>query len=121
MYLTYQSVIVDVFLIVSYILHVALAFNSTKKLSMPMNALLNKGVTELIFKKIKWTLWLLLILALFITCIITWRFYALLTFLDVSGYGLYIFLIAFAMYSFTFLGAFILCRLMLIAAQRAGI
>ena len=37
MYLTYQSVIVDVFLIVSYILHVALAFNSTKKLAMPCN------------------------------------------------------------------------------------
>ena len=121
MYLTYQSVIVDVFLIVSYILHVALAFNSTKKLAMPMNALLNKGVTELLFKKIKWTLCLLMILVLFITCIITWRFYALLTFMDVSGYSLYIFLIAFALYSLTFLGAFVLCRLMLVAAQRAGI
>jgi hypothetical protein len=51
MYLNYQSVIVDIFIITSFILHVFLAFGSIKSMSGPLSALLNKGVTDVILRK----------------------------------------------------------------------
>lgn len=121
MYQNYQSVIVDVFLVASFTLHVWFALKGIFNMTSSLNALLNKGVTDLLFRKIKKQIYTAMFLVLTISCLITWRLFELLSFLDVSGYGLYIFLTIFAVYSFTFLAAFIFCKFLLIASQRAGL
>lgn len=121
MYLNYQSVIVDIFIITSFILHVFLAFGSIKTMSGPLSALLNKGVADVIFKKVKRLIYALAFLILSISCLITWRCYELLSFLDVSGFGLYIFLSAFLLYGFGILAIYAFCKVLLMTAHRAGL
>lgn len=121
MYLNYQSVIVDIFIITSFILHVYLAFGSIKSMSGPLSVLLNKGVTDVIYKKVKRLIFCLSFLCLCLTCLVTWRSYELLLFLNVNGYGLYILLGTFLIYSFAILAAFTFCKLLLMTAQRSGL
>lgn len=121
MYLNFQSVIIDIFIIACFVAHVCLAFCSIKSMSAPLSALLNKGVTDLIFKKVKVLIYALSFLIFCISCLITWRCYELFSFLDVSGFGLYIFLSAFLLYGFAILAAYAFCKLLLMTAQRSGL
>ena len=121
MYLNFQSVIIDIFIISCVVVHVCLAFGSIKSMSAPLSALLNKGVADVIFKKVKRLIYALAFLILSISCLITWRCYELLLFLNVNGYGLYILLSTFLLYSFAILAAFTFCKLLLMTAQRSGL
>ena len=121
MYLNFQSVIVDIFIIACFVVHVYLAFGSIKSMSAALSALLNKGVTDVIFKKVKRLIFGLSFLCLCLSCLVTWRSYELLLFLNVNGYGLYIFLSTFLLYSFAILAAFTFCKLLLMTAQRSGL
>jgi len=121
MYLNFQSVIVDIFIIACFVMHVCLAFGSIKSMSAALSALLNKGVADVIFKKVKRLIYALSFLILSISCLITWRCYELLSFLDVSGFGLYIFLSAFLIYGFGILSIYSFCKILLMTAHRAGL
>lgn len=121
MYQNYQSVIVDLFIVTSFLVQVCLALNGMNKMIQPLNTLLNKGVTDHIFKQAKKSIYIFLFVALTFSCLVTWRLYELLTFFDVIGWGKYILVGAFALYCFSFLGLFIFCKLLLMTARRVGI
>lgn len=121
MYQNYQSVIVDLFIVTSFLVQVYLALTSMNKMITPLNTLLNKGVTDHIFKQAKKAIYIFLFVALTISCLVTWRLFEILTFFDVIGWGKYILVGAFAIYCFSFLGVFIFCKLLLMTAQRSGL
>ncbi|NNP70409.1 hypothetical protein A7P55_09495 [Acinetobacter sp. Ac_5812] len=121
MYQNFQSVIVDLFIVTSFLVQVCLALDAVKKMIQPLVLLLDKGVTDLIFNKAKKLIYILSGFVLIISILVTWRLFELLTFFEVTGWGKYILLGAFTIYSFTFLGIFIFCKLLLMTAQRSGI
>ncbi|RSN83356.1 hypothetical protein EA770_07110 [Acinetobacter baumannii] len=121
MYQNYQSVIVDLFIVTSFLVHVCLALTAINKMFPSLNTLLNKGVTDHIFKRAKKAIYIFLFVALSISCLVTWRLHELLTFFDVIGWGKYILVGAFAIYCFSFLGVFIFCKLLLMTARRSGL
>lgn len=121
MYQNYQSVIVDLLIVTSFLVQVCYALGGLNKMIQPLNILLNKGVTDHIFKQAKHAIYIFLFLALTISLLVTWRLYELLTFFDVIGWGKYILVGAFTIYCFSFLGAFIFCKLLLMTARRSGI
>ncbi len=121
MYLNFQSVIVDLVVIAIFIYHAFLAFAGIKNMLLPLNTLLNKGVTDHIFNKVKKWFYASLVLLLGVTCLITWRFYEVVSFFDVTSYGAYILVAIFGIYGFTILSIYIFCKLLLVTAQRAGL
>lgn len=121
MYQNFQSVIVDLFIVTSFLVQVSLALGGISKSFQPLALLLNKGVADLIFNQAKKVIYALLFVALIFTLVVTWRFYEILTFFEIVGWGKYILVSAFTIYSFTFLGIFIFCKLLLMTGQRSGI
>jgi hypothetical protein len=73
MYQNYQSVIVDLFIVTSFLVQVYLALTAINKMGPLLNTLLNKGVTDLIFKRAKTAIYIFLFVALSISCLVTWR------------------------------------------------
>ena len=111
----------NVLLVILFSVHVFFAFKGFRNSKVQLMHLLRQGIVDKVFNHSRKTLYLLLIPAVLITGIATWSFYNVLTYCGASALILYIILAAFALYSITVLAAFLFCKVIQLAAHKAGL
>ena len=111
----------NVLLVILFLVHVFFAFQGFRDSKVQLMHLLRQGVVDNVFRQSKKMLYLLLIPAVLITGIATWSFYNVLTYCGASDFILYIILGAFAVYSMTMIAAFLFCKIIQLAAYKAGL
>ena len=111
----------NVLLVILFLVHVFFAFKGFRDSKVQLMHLLRQGVVDNVFRQSKKMLYLLLIPAVLITGIATWSFYNVLTYCGASAFILYIILGVFALYSMTMITAFLFCKVIQLAAYKAGI
>ncbi len=111
----------NVLLVLLFSVHVFFAFKGFRDSKVQLMHLLRQGVVDNVFRQSKKMLYLLLIPAVLITGIATWSFYNVLTYCGASAFILYIILGVFALYSMTMITAFLFCKVIQLAAYKAGI
>ena len=111
----------NVLLVLLFSVHVYFAFKGFRDSKVQLMHLLRQGVVDNVFRQSKKMLYLLLIPAVLITGIATWSFYNVLTYCGASAFILYIILGVFALYSMTMITAFLFCKVIQLAAYKAGI
>ena len=113
--------VLNVLLVILFSVHVFLAFKGFRDSEVQLMHLLRQGVVDNVFNHSRKMLYLLMIPAVLITGIATWSFYNVLTYCGASALILYIILGAFAVYSMTVIAAFLFCKVIQLAAYKAGI
>ena len=111
----------NVLLVILFLVHVFFAFKGFRDSKVQLMHLLRQGIVDKVFNHSRKTLYLLLIPAVLITGIATWSFYNVLTYCGASAFILYIILGVFALYSMTMITAFLFCKVIQLAAYKAGI
>jgi hypothetical protein len=111
----------NVLLVILFSVHVYFAFKGFRDSKVQLMHLLRQGVVDNVFRQSKKMLYLLMIPAVLITGIATWSFYNVLTYCGASAFILYIFIAFFALYSMTVLAAFLFCKVIQLAAHKAGL
>ena len=111
----------NVLLVILFSVHVFLAFKGFRDSEVQLMQLLRLGIVDKVFNHSQKTLYLLMLPAVLITGIATWSFYNVLTYCGASALILYIILGAFALYSMTVLAAFLFCKVIQLAAHKAGL
>ena len=111
----------NVLLVLLFSMHVYFAFKGFRDSKIHLMNLLRQGVVDNVFRHSRKKLYLLLIPAVLITGIATWSFYNVLIFCGASDFILYIILGVFALYSMTVIAAFLFCKVLQLAAHKAGL
>jgi len=111
----------NVLLVILFSVHVYFAFKGFRDSKVQLMHLLRQGVVDSVFRKSKKMLYLLMIPAVLIIGIATWSFYNVLIFCGASDFILYIILGVFALYSMTVIAAFLFCKVLQLAAHKAGL
>ena len=111
----------NVLLVLLFSMHVYFAFKGFRNSRVHLMNLLRQGVVDNVFRHSRKKLYLLLITAVLITGIATWSFYNVLIFCGASDFILYIILGVFALYSMTVIAAFLFCKVLQLAAHKAGL
>jgi len=111
----------NVLLVLLFSVHVYFAFKGFRDSKVQLMNLLRQGVVDNVFRHSRKILYLLLIPAVLITGIATWSFYQVLTHCGASDLILYIILGTFALYSMTVIAAFLFCKVLQLAAHKAGL
>jgi len=115
------NISLNVLLVLLFSMHVYFAFKGFRDSKVHLMNLLRQGVVDSIFRHSQKMLYLLLIPAVLITGIATWSFYKVLTYCGASDLILYIILGIFACYSMTVITAFLFCKVLQLAAHKAGL
>lgn len=111
----------NVLLVILFSVHVFFAFKGFRDSEVQLMHLLRLGIVDKIFNHSQKTLYLLMLPAVLITGIATWSFYNVLTYCGASDFILYIILGAFSLYSMTMIAAFLFCKVIQLAAHKAGL
>jgi Na+/serine symporter len=111
----------NVLLVLLFSMHVYFALKSFRNSRVHLMNLLRQGVVDNVFRHSRKMLYLLLIPAVLITGIATWSFYNVLTYCGASDLILYIILGTFTCYSMTVIAAFLFCKVLQLAAHKAGL
>jgi membrane glycosyltransferase len=111
----------NVLLVLLFSVHVYFAFKGFRDSKIHLMNLLRQGVVDNVFRHSRKMLYLLLIPAVVVTGIATWSFYNVLTYCGASDLILYIILAIFACYSMIVITAFLFCKVLQIAAHKAGL
>lgn len=111
----------NVLLVLLFSMHVYFAFKGFRDSKVQLMHLLRQGVVDNVFRHSRKMLYLLLIPAVLITGIATWSFYNVLTYCGASDLILYLILGIFACYTMTVITAFLFCKVLQLAAHKAGL
>jgi len=111
----------NVLLVILFSVHVYFAFKGFRDSKVQLMHLLRQGVVDNVFRQSKKMFYLLMIPAVLITGIATWSFYNVLTYCGANAFILYIFIAFFALYSMTVIAAFLFCKVLQLAAHKAGL
>ena len=111
----------NVLLVILFLVHVFFAFKGFRNSKIQLMHLLRQGIVDKVFNHSRKTLYMLLIPAVLITGIATWSFYNVLTYCGASDFILYILIALFALYSMMVIAAFLFCKVIQLAAHKAGL